>query len=481
MMKTIVKALTISLLVFSCAQSVKKVSLPADTNTTTAIAQGETNLQAAYSNQWDVLAHDELMKSATYLRKAKQLERDGKNQEKVVDALGNYQAYYNEAQAKATARAGKLQGLLQARDITLSSGIHKGAKESKAFASLDEDFRDLARDNSIDVKEYSELQKQYLMLAAQMRKNTALATARRQVEDARKNKAENNAPNALNMTELDIKSAENLIDANQEKPESYQPAIDKANRSAALLAAIVGEQKRANYKLDESAARRLVEQSGMIAKMDADLAASKSQLSNSRSEYIQAQMALENSKLEGTEKERQLSEREKALAAQGKLLSQAEADKKFNMALESARQKFTPSEADVYRQGDRLLIRLKTVGFASGAAVLPETSKTILDKVTTVAQELTPKEIVVEGHTDSVGTAEINESLSKKRADTVATYLKEKGMTEAAIQAIGFGFQKPLSSNKSKEGRAQNRRVDIWITPEGIQSGTAPQDSTKTE
>lgn len=162
------------------------------------------------------------------------------------------------------------------------------------------------------------------------------------------------------------------------------------------------------------------------------------------------------------------------------MLSAADADKKFQMALETARQKFTPSEADVYRQGDRLLIRLKTMGFASGHAELPDTSKSILDKVTTVAQELTPKEVIIEGHTDSVGSAEINEELSKKRADTVATYLKEKGMPDTMVQSVGFGFQKPLSSNKSKEGRAQNRRVDIWITPEGVQA--APTEETqKTE
>ena len=50
-------------------------------------------------------------------------------------------------------------------------------------------------------------------------------------------------------------------------------------------------------------------------------------------------------------------------------------------------------------------------------------------------------------------------------------------MSQAEIQSIGYGFQKPLSSNKSKEGRAQNRRVDIWITPEGVQ----PQAPSHTE
>ena len=53
-------------------------------------------------------------------------------------------------------------------------------------------------------------------------------------------------------------------------------------------------------------------------------------------------------------------------------------------------------------------------------------------------------------------------------------------MPQTEIQAVGFGFQKPLASNKSKEGRAQNRRVDIWITPEGVAHHT-PGDATKSE
>ena len=474
-MKNLVKAVAISLLVFSCASSVKHVSLPADTNVKNAIAEGDKNIQNAYLNQWDVLAHDELMKSAFYLSKAKQYDRDGKSQEKVVEELENYQSYYNEAQAMGTSRAAKVSGLLTARESVMTAGMTQNSKDRKELSSLDSDFRELAAESTIDVKDYAKLQKKYFELAALVKKNTALATARHQVEESRNSKASEYAPSSLNMAELDIKSAENMIDSNQGKPEVYQPAIDKANRSAALLAAIVAEQKRANYKLDETSARRLVQQSGMLAKMDADLAASKTQLNNSRSEYIASQIALQNSEQEGSEKDA-------TLAAQKKMLTQAEADQKFQTALESARKKFSKNEADVYRQGDRLLIRLKTVGFSSGAAALPDTSKTILDKVTTVAQELNPKEIVVEGHTDSVGSAATNDELSKKRADTVAAYLKEKGIADNMVKSEGYGFQKPLSSNKSKEGRAQNRRVDIWITPEGIQHAAAPAgDSNKSE
>jgi OOP family OmpA-OmpF porin len=68
---------------------------------------------------------------------------------------------------------------------------------------------------------------------------------------------------------------------------------------------------------------------------------------------------------------------------------------------------------------------------------------------------------VVEGHTDSVGTHEYNYKLSDRRANRVAQALMAKGIDERRIFAKGFGKTIPIASNKTAEGRAKNRRVDI--------------------
>ena len=75
-------------------------------------------------------------------------------------------------------------------------------------------------------------------------------------------------------------------------------------------------------------------------------------------------------------------------------------------------------------------------------------------------------EIKVEGHTDSLGSAVQNKTISEQRAQAVASYFKSNGFKNIEVQSTGFGFDKPIATNKSKEGRAQNRRVDIIITPE---------------
>lgn len=71
--------------------------------------------------------------------------------------------------------------------------------------------------------------------------------------------------------------------------------------------------------------------------------------------------------------------------------------------------------------------------------------------------------VMVEGHTDNIGTAAYNQQLSIKRANAVRDALVKNGVPAEKIQAKGYGFDKPVASNKTKDGRAQNRRVEITI------------------
>lgn len=71
----------------------------------------------------------------------------------------------------------------------------------------------------------------------------------------------------------------------------------------------------------------------------------------------------------------------------------------------------------------------------------------------------------VEGHTDSTGSDEYNQQLSERRAASVKAEFVKAGMVEANVRAIGKGETQPIASNDTDEGRAQNRRVVIVVTP----------------
>lgn len=94
---------------------------------------------------------------------------------------------------------------------------------------------------------------------------------------------------------------------------------------------------------------------------------------------------------------------------------------------------------------------------------LNEASKTNLDDLSKTLQKYDDTNILIEGHTDSTGTESHNLSLSEKRAASVSTFLKSKGVIGSRISTNGYGETQPLSDNSSVEGRRQNRRVDLAI------------------
>ena len=69
--------------------------------------------------------------------------------------------------------------------------------------------------------------------------------------------------------------------------------------------------------------------------------------------------------------------------------------------------------------------------------------------------------VLIEGHTDSIGSDAYNQRLSERRAMAVADYMESEGIEASRITTKGWGKTKPVASNKTKEGRAQNRRVEI--------------------
>jgi len=95
-----------------------------------------------------------------------------------------------------------------------------------------------------------------------------------------------------------------------------------------------------------------------------------------------------------------------------------------------------------------------------------ELSQSGVEAVASVARGLGSagvERVIVEGHTDNVGSARHNETLSLRRAQSVAQQLVQAGMDDAAIERRGLGFSKPVADNATPEGRAQNRRVVVTV------------------
>ncbi|MGB3276986.1 MAG: OmpA family protein [Castellaniella sp.] len=96
-------------------------------------------------------------------------------------------------------------------------------------------------------------------------------------------------------------------------------------------------------------------------------------------------------------------------------------------------------------------------------ATLKPEGKQVLDQVAQQAGSVNLETVIATGHTDSIGTEAYNQKLSERRANTVKQYLISKGVPADRIYAEGKGELQPVASNKTREGRAQNRRVEIEI------------------
>lgn len=101
--------------------------------------------------------------------------------------------------------------------------------------------------------------------------------------------------------------------------------------------------------------------------------------------------------------------------------------------------------------------------FASGSAQLTFDGKDALNRLSQDLRKLSVKSIQITGHTDSVGSEQANRALSYNRANTVAAYLSSRGVNRGLISTQGRGESQPVANNKTKQGRAQNRRVEIAI------------------
>jgi len=99
--------------------------------------------------------------------------------------------------------------------------------------------------------------------------------------------------------------------------------------------------------------------------------------------------------------------------------------------------------------------------FDTGKATIKEQSAAVLGDIIGILNEYSNAKFNIEGHTDSVGSDASNQKLSEERASSVMNYLIEHGIASNRLTAKGYGESKPLDTNNTAAGRANNRRVEI--------------------
>lgn len=219
---------------------------------------------------------------------------------------------------------------------------------------------------------------------------------------------------------------------------------------------------------DEKSLAYIAQRQSELAQAYGELAQSERERQAAAALYQQRQAALrENAERSLEETQSDLESARRELAVQGAARAQAE------QRLQQAMQRLTA--IGKIRQDARgtVLTLDGAVLFQSGKSSLAPTVRGNLNSVADALKTLDPGQtVVVEGHTDSVGSDENNQKLSQQRAEAVRDYLVERGVRAEQIRAEGRGESNPIAENDTAEGRATNRRVELVIS--WAQQGQSP-------
>ncbi|MCE8010258.1 MULTISPECIES: OmpA family protein [Halomonadaceae] len=121
---------------------------------------------------------------------------------------------------------------------------------------------------------------------------------------------------------------------------------------------------------------------------------------------------------------------------------------------------------EVERRGDDIVLNMpSSVTFGFDSSELTVQARNALNDVANVLTQYTDTRVNIAGHTDSTGSVSYNQRLSERRAESVGNYLAQSGVARNRLYMTGYGPSQPIATNATEEGRAQNRRVEITLTP----------------
>ena len=130
------------------------------------------------------------------------------------------------------------------------------------------------------------------------------------------------------------------------------------------------------------------------------------------------------------------------------------------------RNDFGNGQIEVINTGNELIVRMpEAILFATDSAALNPNLRSDLFVLADSLNKYPQSIVTVTGHTDNTGSAGYNQDLSERRASSVAAVLRSGGVSSSRLRVVGAGDNRPIATNQTAAGRAQNRRVDITITP----------------
>ena len=293
--------------------------------------------------------------------------------------------------------------------------------------------------------------------------------ARNAVDIARSRGADKDAPEIFSKAASSLQKTENALTSKADKKQIISTARETIQfaEDARALAAQRQEEARIKAERDAAAAKA-------TADAEAKAATEAAEAKRKADEEAQRQAELSAAKQAQIRAEADAA----AVRAQAEQDALKAKEQAANADAERARQQANALRAQLLEQFNRILetrdtprglvVNMGDVLFDFGKYDLRSEAREKLARLSGIVLGHPGLNLAVEGYTDTVGTDEINMTLSQKRAETVRSYLLEQGLADANVTAQGFGKSSPVADNSTPAGRQKNRRVEIVVSGEVI-------------
>ncbi len=417
---------------------------PDSANATEEAEKLTAEIQIARNEQAEVLSPHFFEQAEKALESARQDQIKMKDSREILHKIAIGRTYLNKGKESVQLVRSNMEEVVIARQLAMERGAQRLFESD--FRKTDQYLKEVT--SEIEKRELESISHQRVQLQAEYRdleyraiKEVRLGPAQKIISQALTEGAREFAPQTLALAEKKIADTSAFILANRHDLDQVKARSDDAMAAAEHLLKITQNAQSTRKASPEELALQL-------EKEEVKIQDDQSRLAQERNAALI------------------LASQVSALSKEKAVL---EADHTFNQRIEQAQTQFSSQEAEVLKQGDKVLIRLKGLEFPKGKAVLKASSQSLLAKVQEAITGFGNGSVSVEGHTDSDGDKTRNEKLSTDRARAVADYLvmaTPNPSDKARISFVGYGDQKPISSNRTAAGKAQNRRVDIIILPE---------------
>lgn len=462
--------------IVSCASPLRVEKIPVSADPDRQITELSLGLSAARSRDVNLLSPSWFARAAHDHAEASEMRRSGGDASEVLGAVAEGYAALDRAESSAVIVYTTLTGAYLARTDAIQAGA---AALGESFEIAESNFRELALviegnefDEAVDSRDA--LAARYRTLELNAIKDRTLGEARKALDLARDSGAAENVPEALSVATRLLEQADHFVERNRYADPVVRREHAEASRFYAKRAFELNEAvRKIRTKTPETIIleherrmRKLGEALGIQDRRDWPLEDQWSEI-GLVAEILRSDRDFLVGENQSSRQQLKIARREVSeLSGQNLALDSV---RHFNALFAKARGYFTAEEAEVYRQEDQLIIRLRALEFPVGEAALSRHSYSVLAKVQRAIRTFGHPSVVVEGHTDSTGGRAVNERLSRDRADAVRNYLiANNTLPSDRIVAVGRASEDPIASNETARGRALNRRIDVILDARDI-------------